>query len=106
MPMPMPKNIAKRDAGLAAKRDAKNEWLRKVDRVEPYTASPYDYYRRATFNGLEGNAQDDYMARLRAKAAKPHFRAWRGETFWVITASEYAWACAQGIPHPPDASTP
>lgn len=66
------------------------EWVKRfADRVESYTVDHMSLLDRAKYNRLDGQAQDTYIASLKAKAAKPRYRAWRGDVCYEITAATY-----------------
>ena len=75
------------------------EWVGQyADRVEEYRASYQALFDRRKFNQMDGDEQAAYEARLREKANKPLYRAWKGETFHDISKETYLWAKTRGVP--------
>jgi hypothetical protein len=67
--------------------------------VEQYHENWHNLVDRVKFNRMNGDQQFEYEKRLRAKADKPHFRAWSArDTFYDITRSTYELARDHGIP--------
>jgi hypothetical protein len=73
------------------------EWVeRYAARVEAVTVDWHRYMDRHKWNRMDGPEQAEYEKKLKKKAEKPEYRAWRhdpnGDVFQVISKSTYDWA--------------
>jgi len=67
------------------------EWVqRHADRVEEFKVDWTAFFDRRKFNQMGGHGeQEEYEARLKKKAEKPLYRAWKGDTYQIISKSTY-----------------
>lgn len=75
------------------------EWVKQyADRVEEYKVDYHTLIDRRKWNKMDGDEQKAYEEKLKEKAKKPLYRAWKGETFYDISKDTYLWAKKQKIP--------
>lgn len=75
--------------GVMTERD----WVQKyADRVEEVRVDWHSFITsRRKWNNMDGHEQEAYEARLKKKAEKPVYRAWKGDIYQVISKSTYDW---------------
>jgi len=66
------------------------DWvLKNADKVEPYKVNWEIFYDRSKFNAMNGDEQKEYIASLRKKADKQLYRAFHGETYYIVSEKTY-----------------
>ena len=74
------------------------DWIQRyADRMEEASIDWHSLIDRRKWNGLEGGAQDAYEEKLKKRAERPQYRAWRGDVFYQISKDDYLWAKQRGI---------
>lgn len=72
------------------------EWVQRyADRFEEAKVDWYSLLDRRKWNRMDGRAQVQYEEKLKQKAEKPEYRAWKGDTFQTVSKATYLWATQQ-----------